>query len=69
MMGLKVAGRLNSDLVAAARDHHLLAIGAGDNVVRLVPPLIVSDAEIAEAVRRLDAACQDLAAAPLKAAS
>lgn len=69
MMGLKVVGRLNSALVAAARDHHLLAIGAGDNVVRLVPPLIVSDAEIAEAVRRLDAACQDLEAVPVKAAS
>ena len=69
MMGLKVTGRLNSELVGAARDHHLLAIGAGDNVVRLVPPLIVSDAEIAEAVRRLDAACGDLEAVPVKAAS
>ena len=47
----------------------LLVIGAGDNVVRLIPPLVVSDAEIAEAVRRLDAACADLSAVPVKAAS
>ena len=50
----------NTAFVAAARKHHLLVIAAGDNVVRLVPPLIVSDAEIAEAVRRMDAACSDL---------
>ena len=30
---------------------------AGDNVVRLVPPLIVSEAEVAEAIARLDRAC------------
>ena len=62
IMGLK-AKVPNGDLVKAARAHHLLAIAAGDNVVRLVPPLIVSDAEIGEAVRRLDAACADLSAA------
>jgi acetylornithine/N-succinyldiaminopimelate aminotransferase len=47
----------NTALVAAARDEKLLVIGAGDNVVRLIPPLIVDDAEVLEAVRRLDAAC------------
>ena len=47
----------NTDLVAAAREQRLLAIAAGDNVVRLLPPLIVSETEIAEAVNRLDAAC------------
>jgi acetylornithine/N-succinyldiaminopimelate aminotransferase len=34
-----------------------LTVAAGDNVVRLLPPLIVSDAEIAEAVARIDRAC------------
>jgi acetylornithine/N-succinyldiaminopimelate aminotransferase len=34
-----------------------LTVGAGDNVVRLVPPLIVSEDEIADAVARLDRAC------------
>ena len=59
MMGLRM-NVPNGDLVRATRDHHLLTIAAGDNVVRLLPPLIVSDAEIAEAVRRIDAACADL---------
>ncbi len=61
IMGLKMRVP-NTALVAAARRHHLLVIGAGDNVVRLVPPLVVSDAEISEAVLRLDAACADLRA-------
>jgi acetylornithine/N-succinyldiaminopimelate aminotransferase len=47
----------NSTLVEAARDQHLLTIAAGDSVVRLLPPLIVDDAEIGESVQRLDAAC------------
>ena len=41
----------------AALDQKLLVIPAGDNVVRVLPPLIVADEEIAEGVRRLDAAC------------
>lgn len=47
----------NSDLVTAAREQGLLTLGGGDNVMRLLPPLIVSDAEIADGMRRLDAAC------------
>ena len=62
MLGLRTVVP-NTELVAAARAHHLLVIGAGDNVVRLLPPLIVSEAEIGEAVRRLDAACSDIVAA------
>src|SRR6266567_3556391 len=34
----------NSQLVEALRDEHLLAVAAGENVVRLVPPLIVGEA-------------------------
>lgn len=56
----------NGDLVAAMRAQKLLSIPAGDNVVRLLPPLNVSEAEIHEAVARLDAAC---AAIEAKAAS
>ncbi len=44
----------NGDFVAALRDEKLLAVAAGDNVVRLLPPLIVGDAEIGEAMKRLD---------------
>jgi len=52
----------NTDLIAAAFAEKLLVIGAGDNVVRLLPPLIASDADIALAVDRLDGACRTLEA-------
>jgi acetylornithine/N-succinyldiaminopimelate aminotransferase len=51
----------NGQLVDALRDEHLLTVGAGENVVRLVPPLIVSDAEVGEAMAMLDRACARLA--------
>ena len=47
----------NADFAAAARAEKLIVIPAADNVVRILPPLIVSDDEIREAVRRLGAAC------------
>lgn len=61
LIGLK-ARVLNTDLVAALRDQHLLTVGAGDNVVRLLPPLIVGEAEISAAVSAIDAACVALEA-------
>ena len=45
------------DLVNALRDEKLLTVGAGENVVRFLPPLIVTEAEIEESVQRLDRAC------------
>lgn len=57
MLGLKLSTP-NTDFVAAARDAGLLVIAAGDNVVRLLPPLIISESEVAEAVGRLDKAAQ-----------
>ncbi|WP_420133601.1 aspartate aminotransferase family protein [Rhodopseudomonas sp.] len=56
LIGLKAVVP-STDLVAALRDQKLLTVGAGDNVVRLLPPLIVSEAEIEEAVTRLEQAC------------
>ena len=53
----------NGDLQAAMQAEHLLAITAGDNVVRLVPPLIVGPAEIDHALKAIDAACAKLKAA------
>jgi acetylornithine/N-succinyldiaminopimelate aminotransferase len=50
----------STDLVTALRDEKLLTVGAGDNVVRFLPPLIVSEAEVEEAVQRLDRACAAL---------
>ena len=51
------------ELVEATRAEHMLTVGAGDNVVRLLPPLIVSEQEIAEGVARLDRALARLAGA------
>jgi acetylornithine/N-succinyldiaminopimelate aminotransferase len=45
-----------ADVIVAMRDNGLLGAAAGDNVVRLLPPLIVTQAEVDEAVDRLDAA-------------
>jgi acetylornithine/N-succinyldiaminopimelate aminotransferase len=61
MMGLRLLVP-NTDFIAAARDHKIILIGAGDNVARLLPPLIISDADIAEAFNRLDAACASVEA-------
>ncbi len=47
----------NTEFIAAARAQKIILIGAGDNVARMLPPLIVTDADIAEAMNRLDAAC------------
>ena len=55
MLGLKLH-TLNTDFVAEARAAGLLVVAAGDNVVRLLPPLIIGEAEVAEAVARLDRA-------------
>ena len=52
----------NVELVDALRAEGLLTVAAGDNVVRLLPPLIVSDEDITDAVGRLDRACAALAA-------
>jgi acetylornithine/N-succinyldiaminopimelate aminotransferase len=58
--GLMVGVKLkvpNTEFAAAARAEKVLTIPAGDNIVRLLPPLIISDEELAEGVRRLGAAC------------
>jgi acetylornithine/N-succinyldiaminopimelate aminotransferase len=51
------------DLVDALRAENMITVGAGDNVVRLLPPLIINEAEIADAVGRIDRACAKLAKA------
>ena len=52
----------NGDLVAACRAEKLLTVAAGDNVVRLLPPLIITEEDIAEAIGMIDRACTRLAA-------
>ena len=59
MLGLKCRA-LNTDVVKAGYDALLLTVPAADNVVRILPPLNISDEEISEAVRRLDQAAVSL---------
>jgi len=59
MLGLKCKVP-NAKLIEALRAEKMLAVQAGDNVVRLMPPLIVTEAEIDLACAKLDAACTAL---------
>ena len=60
MLGLKCKVP-NVDMVKAGYDHEVLTVPAADNVIRLLPPLTISDAEIDTALTRLDAAATALA--------
>ncbi|MFN7176735.1 MAG: aspartate aminotransferase family protein [Thermaurantiacus sp.] len=58
-MGLMLGLKLRADsraFVNHARSHGILTVAAGDNVVRLLPPLIIEETHIREAVERLSAA-------------
>ena len=61
MMGIKCKVP-NTEFQAKALEHRLLTIAAGDNVIRLLPPLIVTDDDIAEAVNKLEMTCRSLEA-------
>ena len=51
LCGVRLADHLPAgDAVAAMRDEHLLTVPAGENTVRFLPPLVISEAEIATAV-------------------
>jgi acetylornithine/N-succinyldiaminopimelate aminotransferase len=62
-MGLMLGVKLKSDsraFVAHCRDNHgLLTVAAGDNVVRILPPLVIEDSHIAECIEKLSAAARD----------
>ncbi|MBT3915000.1 MAG: aspartate aminotransferase family protein [Rhodospirillaceae bacterium] len=51
---------VNLDLVKAAENIGLLTVPAGANVVRVLPPLIVTEAEIDEGMAILDQACGEM---------
>ena len=51
---------INGSVIPVPGSIALLLVAAGDNVVRLLPPLIIGDEEIAEAMTRLDRALTTL---------
>jgi acetylornithine/N-succinyldiaminopimelate aminotransferase len=62
LIGLRVVPPA-SEMVDELRNEKMITVAAGDNVVRLLPPLIIGENEIAEAFVRIDRACARLARA------
>ncbi|QGX96993.1 aspartate aminotransferase family protein [Roseovarius faecimaris] len=62
MLGLKCKAP-NTDVLTAAYDALLITVPAADNVLRLLPPLTISEEEVAEALKRLDTAARQVSAA------
>jgi acetylornithine/N-succinyldiaminopimelate aminotransferase len=61
MLGIKCKVP-NTDVVAAGYGQQVLTVPGGDNVIRLLPALTISDDEIAQGVDRLDRAATALEA-------
>jgi acetylornithine/N-succinyldiaminopimelate aminotransferase len=56
LAGIKITPPVRDFVARLRADHNLLAIGAGDNVLRLIPPLIVTEDDIKDAIERIAAA-------------
>jgi acetylornithine/N-succinyldiaminopimelate aminotransferase len=56
MLGVEARGPV-AEFAAAARAEKLIVIPASDNVARLLPPLIINEEDVAEGLKRLEAAC------------
>ncbi|WP_198372493.1 aspartate aminotransferase family protein [Roseomonas rosulenta] len=70
LLGIKLTpGVSNGDMQAAAVAEGLLTVAAGMNVLRLAPPLIITEAEADEAVALLDRACRRLTPQKAQAAA
>jgi acetylornithine/N-succinyldiaminopimelate aminotransferase len=58
LLGLRLKPEVvNTDMQAAAVEEGLLTVAAGMNVLRVAPPLIITEADAEQAVRLLDRAC------------
>ena len=53
MQGLVIEGRKVGDIVTKALEEGLIVISAGSNVLRLVPPLVITEADIDEMLDKL----------------
>jgi acetylornithine/N-succinyldiaminopimelate aminotransferase len=54
MLGIKLKENINNlDFVAKLIKNQLLTVGAGENVVRLLPPLIIQEEHVFEAIEKL----------------
>ena len=57
LVGVKVIPN-NREFMAVARDQHLLVAGGGDNCVRLLPALNITQDEARQAIQRLEQTCE-----------
>jgi acetylornithine/N-succinyldiaminopimelate aminotransferase len=57
MLGIKMKADSRA-FVTHLRDHGLLTVAAGDNVMRVLPPLVIEDGHIAEFVEKLSEAAR-----------
>lgn len=55
MQGVEVEGRPVGDILRKAQDNGLIVLSAGGNVLRFLPPLVISKEDVDEMVRRLEA--------------
>lgn len=55
MQGIVVTGRPVGEIVKSALDHGLVVLSAGSDVIRFVPPLVITEQDIDEMVERLEA--------------
>ncbi|RUL99054.1 aspartate aminotransferase family protein [Rhizobium chutanense] len=65
LLGVKAAIP-SAELLQAIRAAHLLGVPAGDNVIRLLPPLVVTAEEAREGLARLERAAESIRAAKVK---
>ena len=54
MQGLVVSGRPVGEIVTKAIENGLLVISAGSDVLRLVPPLVITEADVDEMIEKLE---------------
>jgi acetylornithine/N-succinyldiaminopimelate aminotransferase len=60
-LGLMLGIKMKTDsraFVTYLRDHGLLTVAAGDNVMRILPPLVIEEAHVSEFVEKLSAAAR-----------
>lgn len=60
MQGLVIEGKAVGDIINKAIENGLLVISAGGNVLRLVPPLVIEEADVDEMIGKLDAVLQEM---------
>jgi acetylornithine/N-succinyldiaminopimelate aminotransferase len=68
LIGVKLVPN-NRAFMQAAREQHLLVAGGGDNCIRLLPPLVITQAEAREAIGMLEAACEAVRASAAESVS